>query len=112
MNTKSLLYPVSERKHYFYLTVAHFSKYIVKVPTPENHAQYVVYAISYEWIPIFGPPQFLIRDGATEYLQPEMVNCCTLNIIRHSPKTEHAPWTNRLIEKQKKTWNPSEKFPT
>ena len=31
-----------------------------------------------------------------------MVNCCTLNFIRHSPKTEHAPWTNRLIEVQKK----------
>ena len=49
-----------------------------------------------------GPPQYLITDRRTEYLDSEMENCCSLFSFRHSPRTSHGPSTNGLAEVQNK----------
>ena len=52
------LNPVSEGNHYIYLTLDHFSIYIVTVPTPKNFAHYAVNSIFHYWISKFGPAQY------------------------------------------------------
>ena len=103
MDTKGPLNPESDGIHCFFLIVDDFSNYIVTVPTPQNMAHYGVNAITRHWLSKFGPPQNLITDGGTEYSTFEMENCCTLFNICHSPRTSHAPWTNRFFHVQNKS---------
>ena len=102
MHTKGPLNLASDGNHYIYVFVDQFSKNIATVPTPKYIAHYAVNAIIHHWISKFVPPQYRITDRGTGYLNSEMVNCCTLFNIRHSPRTSHASWTNGLVEVQNK----------
>ena len=47
-----------------------------------------------------GPPQYLVTDRGTEYINQDMVHHCFLLDINHSPRTPYSPWTNALVEVQ------------
>ena len=82
------------------MIVDHFNKYIVTGPTPKNKSHHDVKYLFHHWISKFGPTQNLFTDRRSEYPNSEVVKCCTLFIIRHSPTTSHAAGTNGLVEVQ------------
>ena len=87
-----------ENYYYIWGIVDHFSNNNVRVQTPENNAYYAVNSfISLRW-PNIGPPQYLIPDTGTDYLNTEIAICCTLFSMRHSPRTTYTLWTNILLK--------------
>ena len=52
--------------------------------------------------PEFVPPIYLVTDRGSEYINTDMTQPCTLMGIRHPPRTPYSPWTNGLVEVQKK----------
>ena len=43
-----------------------------------------------------------VTDRGSEYVSKEMAHRCTLMEIRHSSRTACSPWTNGLVEVQKR----------
>ena len=59
--------------------------------------------MTHHWISSFDLPYYLITDRGAENVNTEIAHCFTLFNIRHSQGTLHAPWTNGLVEVQKKS---------
>ena len=112
MDTKGPSNTVSERYHFNYVIVDHFSNYIFSIPTSKINVHHAVNLITDHWIQEFGPPENLITVRGTEYLDIKCTNCCTLFNIKTSPKNSHAPRKNGPVEVQNKIWNPSANFVT
>ena len=68
MDTKSPLNTTSYGNHYIYVINDRFSNYIVLVSTPRSNAQYAVKTKFHYCISKNGPPQDLITDEGTDYL--------------------------------------------
>ena len=69
-------------------------------PVPHSNAYYA-YTTLYEhwiWIAKFGLPEILVTDNGTEFINNEIITLCHLYIIKHKPRTSHAPSTNGLVE--------------
>ena len=43
-------------------------------------------------------PKILVTDNGTEFINYDIITLCHLYIIKHKPRTSHAPWTNGLVE--------------
>ena len=72
-----------------------FKHYIALNPVPHCYA----YTTPYEHcIAKFGSLEKLVTDSGTEFNNNEIITLCHLSIIKHKPRTSHAPWTNGLIE--------------
>ena len=110
MDTKRPVNPPSKQNSYIQVLVDAFSHFVVTVPVKQNNAQNAVNSLLHHWITKFGPPIYLVTDRGSEYINSELANLCTKMGIRHPPRTPPAPWTNGLVENQKKPWNPSQTF--
>ena len=89
-----------------------FNHFVVTVPVKQNNAQNAVNSLLHHWITKFGPPVSLVTDRCSEHINSELAKLCTTMGFRHSPRTPYAPWTNGLVENQKKTWNSASTFLT
>ena len=78
LDTKGPINPASDGNQKIRENVDPFSNYIVTVPGSKDIVQNALYAVFHQRISKFGPPQCLITDRRTEYLESEMANCCTL----------------------------------
>ena len=78
MDTDGPINPASGGIYHNYVIVDHFSKYIINVPTPKKKGPCALNSVVHHWISIFGPPQNLITDNMTGYLNTESAKCCTL----------------------------------
>ena len=58
------------------------------------------FKLLHHWITNFGPPQYLVTDRGTEYINQDMAHLCSLFNNNHSPRTPYSPWTNGLVEVQ------------
>ena len=68
----------------------------------ENIHQYAVKNLFHHCISKFGPPQYLIGNRGTEYLNCEKRPCCTQFNYRHNARTSHDLLPNGLVEVKKK----------
>ena len=100
MDTKGPLSPPSQNNQYVFVIIDAFSHYVVTVPSPVNNSQNAINALLHHWISKFGPPQYLVTDRGTEYINQDFTHLCTPFQILHSPRTPYAPWTNALVEAQ------------
>ena len=102
MDTKGPINPPSNQNSYIHVIVDAFSHFVVTVLVKQNNAQNGVNSLLHPWTTKFGPPVYLVTDRGSEYINSELANLCTTMGIRHSPRTPYAPWTNGLVENQKK----------
>ena len=102
---KVLINPSPHNKSYIHVTVDSFSHFVVTVPIKSSNAKTAIKTLRHHWVIKFGPPIYLVTDRRSEYVNKEMAHLCTLMGIRHSRRTGYSPWTNGLVEVQKKSWH-------
>ena len=108
MDTKGPINPPSKQN--IHVIVDAFSHFVLTVPVEQNNAQNAVNSLLHHWITKFGPPIYPVTDSGSEYINSEFANLCTTMGIRHSPRPPYAPWTNGLVENQKRTLEPISDF--
>ena len=100
MDTKGPISPTSNGNSYIFVSIDAFSHLIITNPIPTNNSKDAINTILYHWITKFGPPQYLVTDRGTAYINQDMAHLCALFHIKHSPRTPSPPWTNGLVENQ------------
>ena len=100
MDTKGPISPSSQNNSYIFVIIDAFSHFIVTNPAPHITSKYAIQTLLHHWITKFGPPQYLVTDRGTEYINQDMAHLCSLFHINHSPRTPYSPWTNGLVEVQ------------
>ena len=75
-----------------------FTHYVALNPVPHCNFYYAYTTVYEHWIAEFGFPKILVTDNGTEFIINEIITLCHLFIIKHKPRTSHAPWTNGLFE--------------
>ena len=93
-DTKGPISPSSEGNSYIMVIVDAFTLN----PVPHCKAYYAYTTLYEHWIAKFGLPEKLVTDNGTEFINNEIITLCHLYIIKHKPRTSHAPWTNGLVE--------------
>ena len=91
MDTKSPITSSSRNKSYIHVIVDAFSHFVVTVPINSNNAKTAVKTLLHHWIVKFGPPNYLVTDRGSEYINTDMAHLCTLICIRPSPRTPYSP---------------------
>ena len=102
MDTKGPISPSSQNNSYIFVIIDAFSHFVVTNPAPKINSKYAIQTLLHHWITKFGPPQYLVTDRGTEYINQDMAHLCSLFHINHSPRTPYSPWTNGLVEVQKR----------
>ena len=100
MDTKGPISPSSQNNSYIFVIIDAFSHFVVTNPAPNINSKYAIQTLLHHWITKFGPPQYLVTDRGTEYINQDMAHLCSLFHINHSPRTPYSPWTNGLVEVQ------------
>ena len=100
MDTKGPISPYSQNNSYIFVIIDAFSHFVVTNPAPNINSKYAIQTLLHHWITKFGPPQYLVTDRGTEYINQDMAHLCSLFHINHSPRTPYSPWTNGLVEVQ------------
>ena len=100
MDTKGPISPSSQNNSYIFVIIDAFSLFVVTNPAPNITSKYAIQTLLHHWITKFGPPQYLVTDRGTEYINQDMAHLCSLFNINHSPRTPYSPWTNGLVEVQ------------
>ena len=100
MDTKGPISPSSQNNSYIFVIIDAFSHFVVTNPAPHITSKYAIQTLLHHWITKFGPPQYLVTDRGTEYINQDMAHLCSLFHINHSPRTPYSPWTNGLVEVQ------------
>ena len=100
MDTKGPISPSSQNNSYIFVIIDAFSHFVVTNPAPNITSKYAIQTLLHHWITKFGPPQYLVTDRGTEYINQDMAHLCSLFHISHSPRTPYSPWTNGLVEVQ------------
>ena len=100
MDTKGPISPSSQNNSYIFVIIEAFSHFVVTNPAPNINSKYAIQTLLHHWITKFGPPQYLVTDRGTEYINQDMAHLCSLFHINHSPRTPYSPWTNGLVEVQ------------
>ena len=100
MDTKGPISPSSQNNSYIFVIIDAFSHFVVTNPAPNITSKYAIQTLLHHWITKFGPPQYLVTDRGTEYINQDMAHLCSLFHINHSPRTPYSPWTNGLVEVQ------------
>ena len=101
MDTKGPISTTSNGNSYIFAIIDAFSHFIITNPTSNIKSKHATNTLLYHWITKFGPPQYLVTDRGTEYKNQYMTHLCSLH-IKHSPRTPFSPWTNGLVENQKR----------
>ena len=100
MDTKGPISPSSQNNSYIFVIIDAFSHFVVTNPASNITSKYAIQTLLHHWITKFGPPQYLVTDRGTEYINQDMAHLCSLFHITHSPRTPYSPWTNGLVEVQ------------
>ena len=100
MDTKGPISPSSQNNSYIFVIIDAFSHFVVTNPAPNITSKNAIQTLLHHWITKFGPPQYLVTDRGTEYINQDMAHLCSLFHINHSPRTPYSPWTNGLVEVQ------------
>ena len=100
MGTKGPISPSSQINSYSFVIIDTFSHFVVTNPAPHITSKYAIQTLLHHWITKFGPPQYLVTDRGTEYINQDMAHLCSLFHINHSPRTPYSPWTYGLVEVQ------------
>ena len=100
MDTKGPISPSSHNNSYIFVIIDAFSHFAVTNPAPHITSKYAIPTFIHHWITKFGPPQYLVTDRGTEYINQDMAHLCSLFHIIHSPRTPCFPWTDCLVEIQ------------
>ena len=74
MDTKGPISPTSNGNSYIFVIVDAFSYYIVTNPAPNITPKYAILTLLHHWIAKFGPPQILVTDQGTEYINQDMTH--------------------------------------
>ena len=75
-----------------------FTHHVALNPVPHCNVYYAYTTLYEHSIAKFGLPEFLVADNGTEIKNNEIITQCHSYIIKHKPRTSHAPWTNGLVE--------------
>ena len=102
METKGPISSSSQGTFYIFVIIDTFSHFVVTNPAPLISSEYAIQTLLHHGITIFGPPQYLVTDRGTEYINKDMIHFCSLFNIVHSPRTPYSSWTNGLVEVQKR----------
>ena len=89
-----------KKNSYIFVINDAFSHCVVTNPAPHITSKYAFQTLLHHWITKFGPPQNLVTDRGTEYINEDMAHLCSLFDSSHSPRTAYSPWTNGLVEFQ------------
>ena len=100
VDTKGPISPFSQKNSYIFVIIDAFSHFVVTNPAPHIISKYEIQTLLQHWITKFGPPQYLVLDRGTEYINQDMAHLCSLFDIDHSPRTTYSPWKNGLVEVQ------------
>ena len=100
MDTKGPISPSSQNNSYIFVIIDAFSHFVVTSPAPNITSKYTIQTLLHHWITKFGPPQYLVTDRGTKYINQDIAHLCSLFHINHSPRTPYSPWTNGLVEVQ------------
>ena len=91
MDTRGPISPISNCNSYSFVIFDAFSLFIITNPTPNPNSKHAIHTVLYHWITKFGPPQYLVTDRGTEYINQDMAYLCSLFHIKHSPRTLYSP---------------------
>ena len=103
MDTKAPKNPPSHQKSYIHVILYNFSHFVVTVPKKSKKAKFDVKALLLHWIIKFSPPNYLVTDHGSEYINTDMAQLCTLMGICRYPPTPYSSWTNGLVEVRNKS---------
>ena len=104
MVTKGPISPSSQNNSYIFVIIDAFSNFVVTNPAQNITSKYAIQTLLHYWITKFGPPQYLVTDRGTEYINQDTAHLCCLFHINHSPRTPYSPWTNGLVEVQNRNF--------
>ena len=79
---KVLLTHLLKTTHIFVIIDA-FSHFVVTNPAPNITSKYAIQTLLHHWITKFGPPQYLVTDRGTEYINQDMAHLCSLFHFNH-----------------------------
>ena len=78
METKGPISPPSDNNTFIFVIVDAFSHFVVTCPSRANNSQNAIKTLLHHWIVKFGPPQYLVTDRGSEYINKDMTHLCTL----------------------------------
>ena len=100
MDTKGPVSPFSQGNSYIFVVIDAFSHFVVTNPAPHITSEYANQTLLHHWITKIGPPQYLVTDRGTEYINEDMAHLCSLFHINHSPRTPYFSWASGSVEVQ------------
>ena len=71
MDTKGPISPSSQNNSYIFVIIDAFSHFVVTNPAPNITSKYAIQTLLHHWITKFGPPQYLVTDRSTEYINQD-----------------------------------------
>ena len=98
MDTEDPISPSSHNNSYNFVIIDAFSHFVVTNPAPHITSKYAIQTFLHHWITKIGPPQYLVIDRGSEYINQDMAHLCSLFNINHSQRTPYSPWTICLVE--------------
>ena len=107
MDTKRPIAPSSHGNSYVLVIVDALSHFVVTNPALHISPKDAIQALLFHWITNFVPPQYLVTDRGTEYINQDMTQICSLFVILtilHLLRTHPLDkWFNR--SPKLKSWN-------
>ena len=93
MDTKGPISLTSNGNSYVFLIIDAFSHFIITNPTPNINSKHAIHTALYHWITKFDPPQKLVIDRGTEYINQDKANLCSHFHIKHSRNSTYFLFT-------------------
>ena len=80
-----------------------YTHYVALNPVSLCNACYAYTTLYEQLIANFEITEILVTDKGTEFFYKESITICHLYNNKHKPRTSHAPWTNGLVERMKRS---------
>ena len=72
MDTKGPISPSLHNNSYIFVIIGAFSHFVVTNPAPHISSKLALQTFLHHWITKFGPPQYLVTDRGTEYINQDI----------------------------------------